>query len=87
MAKILQREAERLAHLDDPLTFELGETELRTAHDAARRRSGEYRVVYVSNVRDTSAMRIEVLPNPLSTEGESLFAKGEQGVRYAFRRT
>lgn len=74
------------AHLDDPLMFELGETELKAAHDAALRRSGEYRVIYLSNLRDISRMRIEILPNPLSADGETRFERGEQGVRYAFRR-
>jgi hypothetical protein len=72
--------------LGDPQEFELGDTEVRMARDCATGRVGQYRVIYVSNVGDSTTMQLEVLPNPLSDEGKPLFHIGGQGIRYKFQR-
>ena len=72
--------------LGDPQEFELGETEVRRARDCATTRGTKYRIVYVSNVHDSRAMKLDVLPNPLSDEGRLLFRIGGQGIRYKFQR-
>src|SRR5207244_4998358 len=70
----------------DPMQFEMGESEVRAAMEAASARDTEYRVIYVSGVIDPAALRIDVLPNPWSTEGRPLFQTIGQGWRYGFRR-
>lgn len=74
------------SHMGDPLEFELGETEVRFAAECARSRGRQYRIIYVSNVQDTDAMRLEMLPNPLSNEGRPHFRIGGQRFRYRFER-
>ncbi|MFC1935560.1 sacsin N-terminal ATP-binding-like domain-containing protein [Chloroflexota bacterium] len=74
------------AHLDDPQSFDLGETEVICAEDCHRRSGCEYHIVYVSNVANTPSLKIELLPNPLSDEGESAYRLDGQGLRYRFRR-
>lgn len=76
------------ASLGDPLMFELGESEVRTAKAATRPRSGQrYAIAYVSNVGEPSLTRVEMLPNPMSEEGESLLRILGEGIRYGFRRS
>lgn len=75
------------ASLEDPQSFEMGETEVRAAREAARTRSGvQYKIAYVSNVQDTKKTRIEVLPNPLADEGARHFQLRGEGIRYGFSR-
>lgn len=74
------------AHLGDPQWFELGETEVVRAQDCNRRSGCDYYVVYVSNVADTPSLNIEILPNPLSDQGENAYRLDGQGLRYRFSR-
>ena len=71
------------SHIDDPREFELKETEVRVASNCAQKKGEVYRIIYMSNVQDTSAMRLEILPNPFSKEGKWLRRVG-QGLRYTF---
>ncbi|MCK4245373.1 MAG: DUF3883 domain-containing protein, partial [Candidatus Omnitrophica bacterium] len=57
--------------LGDTQEFELGDTEIRMARDCATKKGRQYRIIYVSNIQDSTAMRLEVLPNPLSEEGKT----------------
>ena len=76
------------ASLKDPQHFSMGETEVRAAKAAARLKSGvEYKIVYVSNLSETIKTNIEILPNPMSDEGERVFQLRGQGIRYGFRRS
>lgn len=72
--------------LGDTQEFELGDTEIRMARDCATKKGRQYRIIYVSNILDSTAMRLEVLPNPLSEEGKTLFRIGGQGIHYQFLR-
>lgn len=75
------------ASMDDPRSFEVGETEVRAARLAARSRSGvQYKIVYVSHVADPSLTTIEVLPNPMTEEGARVFELRGEGIRYSFDR-
>ena len=75
------------ASLEDPQTFEMGETEVRAARRAARARSGvQYKIAYVSNVTDSKYTRIEMLPNPLTEEGGRVLQLRGEGIRYGFNR-
>ncbi|MGP8106295.1 MAG: sacsin N-terminal ATP-binding-like domain-containing protein [Desulfobaccales bacterium] len=71
------------SRIGDPREFELGETEVSFASNCVRKKGEEYRIIYLSNIQDTSAMRLEVLPNPFSDEGKGLRRVG-QGLRYRF---
>lgn len=75
------------AHMGDPREFDMGETEVRFARDCARKRGDEYRIVYVGNVQDSSAARIEILNNPLDDDYAPYFRVGGQGLRYTFKRS
>ena len=73
--------------LNDPCTFEMGETEVRAARAAARGRSGiQYRIAYVSNLSEPAMMKVELLPNPMTEEGESVLSLLGEGIRYGFSR-
>lgn len=75
------------ASLNDPMMFQLGETEVRAARVAARTRSGlRYWIAYVSNLCNTTQTRVELLPNPLAEEGEAVLHLVGEGLRYTFRR-
>ena len=75
------------ARLNDPQNFELGETEVRAAQKAARPRSRvQYKIAYVSNVTDPSVTNIEMLPNPMTEEGERVLQLRGQGIHYGFNR-
>jgi hypothetical protein len=74
------------AHMGDPREFDLGETEVRKARDCARRKTEEYRILYVSNVEDPAVLHIEVLPNPLSDVHHDHFRVMGEGLRYRFTR-
>lgn len=75
------------ASLGDPCMFEMGESEVRAARDAARPRSGSrYAIAYVSNVGEPAQTRLEMLPNPMSEEGEGAIYLLGEGIRYGFRR-
>jgi len=71
------------SHIGDPREFELSETEIRFASSLAGKKWEVYRIIYVSNVQNTSAMYLEILPNPFSKEGKWLRRVG-QGLRYTF---
>lgn len=71
------------SHIEDPRAFELKETEVQVASNCAGKKGEVYRIIYISNVQDTSAMRLEILPNPFSKEGNWLRRVG-QGLRYTF---
>jgi hypothetical protein len=73
--------------LNDPCSFEMGETEVRAGRAAARNRSGvQYWIVYVSNLSQPGPARVELLPNPMSEEGERVLNLLGEGLRYDFRR-
>lgn len=76
------------ASLGDPCMFEMGESEVRAAREAARPRSGSrYAIAYVSNVGEPRQARVELLPNPMSDEGEAAIYLLGEGIRYGFRRS
>ena len=78
---------EAKASLADPQSFSMGETEVRAARIAARRKSGvQYWIAYVSNVSDTSNTLIEMLPNPMTEQGARVLQIRGEGIRYGFRR-
>ena len=75
------------ASLEDSQSFEMGATEVRAARIAARTRSGvQYKIAYVSNISDSSKTTIEMLPNPMTEEGERVLQLGGEGIRYSFSR-
>ena len=66
----------------------MGETEVRAGRAAARPRSGtQYWIAYVSNIGIPSQARVEMLPNPMSEDGESVLNLLGEGLRYGFRPT
>ena len=75
------------ASVGDQQRFEMGETEVRAAHDAARRRSNtRYAVVYVANPHVPANALIDVLPNPMSPEADGVLDLLGEGVRFGFKR-
>jgi|TARA_R110002124_G_scaffold287327_1_gene472909 hypothetical protein len=75
------------ASLNDPKAFELGETEVAAAREAAKDRNGfQYKIAYVSYVADPSETRIEILPNPMTDDGASVLRLRGEGIRYSFER-
>ncbi len=76
------------ASLDDPQSFEMGETEVAAARAAARPRSGvQYKIAYVSYVSEPARAMIEMLPNPMSEDGARVLEPRGEGIRYGFRRS
>ena len=75
------------ASLGDHQRFEMGETEVRAAREAARPRSNtRYVVVYVANPHDPAIAHIDVLPNPMSAEADGMLDLLGEGVRFGFKR-
>ena len=75
------------ASLNDPQAFELGETEVAAAREAAKDRNGfQYKIAYVSYVADSSETCIEILPNPMTDDGASVLRLRGEGIRYSFER-
>lgn len=75
------------ASVDDPRSFEVGETEVRAARLAARPRSGvQYKIAYVSHVAEPAQTNIEMLPNPMTDEGAHVLELRGEGIRYSFDR-
>jgi len=74
------------AHLDDPRSFDLGETEVIRAQECNRRGGPDFCIVYVSNVANTPSLHIEILPNPLSDRGKDAYRLEGRGLRYRFNR-
>ena len=73
--------------MDDPQSFEIGETEVRAARLAARARSGvQYKIAYVSHVAEPAQTKIEMLPNPMTDEGARVLELRGEGIRYGFER-
>lgn len=76
------------ASLEDSQSFEMGETEIKAARVAARFRSGiQYKIAYVSNLSDPPNLLVEMLPNPMTEEGESVLELLGEGIRYGFKRS
>ncbi|CAM2340728.1 sacsin N-terminal ATP-binding-like domain-containing protein [Burkholderia vietnamiensis] len=70
----------------DRCQFEMGESEVRAAREAARPRSGQrYVVIYVANPATSSATRIDILPNPMSEEADGTLRLLGEGVRFGFK--
>ncbi|QIO48174.1 DUF3883 domain-containing protein (plasmid) [Rhizobium leguminosarum bv. trifolii] len=70
----------------DRCQFEMGESEVRAAREAARLRSGQrYVVIYVANPATSSATRIDILPNPMSEEADGILRLLGEGVRFGFK--
>ncbi|RWN52715.1 hypothetical protein [Mesorhizobium sp.] len=79
---------EAKASLSDPCAFEIGETEVRAGRAATRNRSGvQYWIAYVSNLSSPGQTRVEMLPNPMSEEGEAVLNLLGEGLRYGFGRS
>ncbi|WP_431298468.1 sacsin N-terminal ATP-binding-like domain-containing protein [Tabrizicola sp. BL-A-41-H6] len=75
------------ASLNDPQSFEMGETEVAAARMAARSRSGvQYKIAYISHVSEPTKTTIEMIPNPMSDEGARVLELRGEGIRYSFRR-
>ena len=71
----------------DSCRFEMGETEVRAAREAAKPRSKKrYVVAYVADPASPSATRIDFLPNPMSDEADGVLDLLGEGVRFGFRR-
>jgi hypothetical protein len=76
------------ASLNDPCSFEMGESEVRAGRAAARTRSGvQYWIAYVRNLSEPAQTQVEMLPNPMSEEGEAVLNLLGEGLRYGFRRS
>lgn len=70
----------------DRCQFEMGESEVRAAREAARPRSGQrYVVIYVANPATSSSTRIDILPNPMSDEADGTLRLLGEGVRFGFK--
>lgn len=70
----------------DRCQFEMGESEVRAAREAARPRSGQrYVVIYVANPATSSATRIDILPNPMSKEADGILRLLGEGARFGFK--
>ena len=75
------------ASVGDQQRFEMGETEVRAAREATRRRSNtRYVVVYVANPHDPANAHIDVLPNPMSSDADGVLDLLGEGVRFGFKR-
>ena len=72
------------ASLQNPLMFEMGETEVEKAKEVAVSGKGEYTIIYVSNIEEPARMKILVLPNPFSDEGKKVFGPPREKFRYSF---
>jgi hypothetical protein len=72
------------ASLQNPMVFEMGETEVDKAKECAILGKSEYSIIYVSNIEDPSKMKILVLPNPFSEEGKKVFGRPREKFRYSF---
>lgn len=67
----------------DRCQFEMGESEVRAAREAAQPRSGQrYVVIYVANPATSSTTRIDILPNPMSEEADGILRLLGEGVRF-----
>ncbi|AXX98609.1 sacsin N-terminal ATP-binding-like domain-containing protein [Profundibacter amoris] len=76
------------ASLEDPQSFEMGETEIKAARASAKFRSGtQYKIAYVSNLSDPPNLSVEMLPNPMTEEGEGVLELLGEGIRYGFKRS
>ncbi|WP_342846007.1 DUF3883 domain-containing protein [Sulfitobacter sp. AS59] len=70
----------------DRCQFEMGESEVRAAREAAKPRSGQrYVVIYVANPATSSATRVDILPNPMSDEADGTLRLLGEGVRFGFK--
>ncbi|MET3482773.1 DUF3883 domain-containing protein [Methylobacterium sp. 1973] len=70
----------------DRCQFEMGESEVRAAREAARPRSGQrYVVIYVANPATSNTTRIDILPNPMSDEADGVLRLLGEGVRFGFK--
>ncbi len=73
------------ASTSDPCEFEMGETEVRRAREVAQARTAErYLVAYVGNVTTPGEVILELLPNPMSSEGDEVLDMIGQGIRWGF---
>ncbi|MBE3640520.1 sacsin N-terminal ATP-binding-like domain-containing protein [Mangrovicoccus algicola] len=71
----------------DSCRFEMGETEVRAAREAAKPRSKKrYVIAYVADPATPLSTRIEILPNPMSEEADGVLDLLGEGVRFGFRR-
>ena len=75
------------ASVGDQQQFNMGETEVRAAREAARPRSStRYVVVYVANPHDPANADIDILPNPMSLEADGVLTLLGEGARFGFKR-
>lgn len=70
----------------DPQMFHMGESEVRFATQCASQRGKAYKIVYISNIDDSSKTDIEVLPNPMGGYGSKGYRIGGKGFRLSFQR-
>ena len=73
------------ASMQNPMTFEMGETEVVMAKEVVVSGKAKYVIAYVCNLEDPVNMRICVLPNPFSEEGRAAFGKPKEKFRYSFK--
>ncbi len=70
----------------DPQIFHMGESEVRFASKVANQRGNNYKIVYVSNIDNSSKTDIEILPNPMAVAGKKSYSIGGKGFRITFKR-
>ena len=67
----------------EQFAIELSESEIPTAQENARNK--RYRILYVTNVRDSTVSKLYVLPNPLAPSSQDFYRVVGTGIRYEFR--
>jgi hypothetical protein len=73
------------ASMADSHVFEMGPTEIATAHRFRSGKEHKYWVIYVANVTNHQRVEISLLPNPFSKEGErTLRPVGRGSVTFEF---
>ena len=62
--------------------FDMGQTEVRAARAAPK---GDYQIIFIARVLDSSQRKLLLLPNPLEAGVSSIFQQVNQGIRFEFR--
>jgi hypothetical protein len=76
------------AHLGDPGTFELGESQVLMAQkcDIRGHDPGTFKILYVYHLSEKSKRGHLLLPNPFTDEGRQRYSIIGRGLRYKFGR-
>jgi hypothetical protein len=72
------------ATVGEEMEIALGESEVRVAHEYRSERRAHYRILYISDVLDSTNRKLALLPNPFSRRGQDLFRVVGRGMRLAF---